>query len=49
MVEIMSTISFALNIASRLKEINKNISDTEFNNLLADLSLEVADAKTVET
>lgn len=45
MVEILSTLSAALGIASRLKEIGKNISDAEFKNLLADLSLQLADAK----
>jgi len=44
-IEIMNTISTALSIASRLKEIGKNINDAEFKNLLADLSLELADTK----
>jgi regulator of replication initiation timing len=44
-MEIISVVSNALGIASRLKEISKNIQDAEFNNLLADLSLELADLK----
>lgn len=45
MVEIINTISTALSIASRLKKISKNITDADFRNLLADLSIELADAK----
>lgn len=45
MVEIINTISTALSITSRLKEISENISDAEFKNLLADLRLKLANAK----
>lgn len=45
MADILSSISTALSLTSRLREISKNIEDAEFKNLLADLSLELADAK----
>ncbi|MEC6814004.1 hypothetical protein [Photobacterium toruni] len=45
MTDILSSISTALSLTSRLREISKNIEGTEFKNLLADLSLELADAK----
>jgi hypothetical protein len=45
MTDLLSGFSQALSIASRLREISKNIEDAEFKNLLADLSLELADAK----
>ena len=45
MTDIISTISSAISIASRLKTISDNIKDAEFKNLLADLSLELADVK----
>ena len=45
MGDIVTTISTAISLASRLKEISQNIKDAEFKNLLADLSLELADAK----
>lgn len=45
MSEIIGSISAAINIAKRLKEISKNIRDAEFKNLLADLSLELSDTK----
>ena len=41
----ISTVSTAITIATRLREISKNIKDAEFKNLLADLNLELADAK----
>jgi len=43
--DIISTLSTAITLATRLREISKNIEDAEFKNLLADLSLELADAK----
>jgi hypothetical protein len=45
MGDIVSSISTAITIAKRLKEISSNIQDAEFKNLLADLSLELADTK----
>lgn len=45
MVEIISSISNAVSLVSRLKKISENIRDAEFKNLLADLSLELAEAK----
>ncbi len=45
MGDIVTTISTAITLASRLKEISNNIQDAEFKNLLADLSLELAEAK----
>lgn len=45
MTDLISTVSTAISLASRLREISKNIEDAEFKNLLADLSLELADAK----
>lgn len=45
MGDLVTIISTAITLASRLKEISKNIEDAEFKNLLADLSLELADAK----
>jgi predicted RNA-binding Zn-ribbon protein involved in translation (DUF1610 family) len=45
MADIISTVSTAITLATRLREISKNIGDAEFKNILADLSLELADAK----
>ena len=45
MADIITSFSTAITLATRLREISKNIEDAEFNNLLADLSLELADAK----
>lgn len=45
MADILSTVSTAISLATRLREIGKNIENAEFKNLLADLSLELADAK----
>lgn len=45
MTDMLTSIATALTLASRLREISKNIEDAEFKNLLADLSLELADAK----
>jgi len=43
--DLVSSLSTAISIASRLKKISENIKDAEFKNLLADLSLELADLK----
>lgn len=45
MTDLISTVSAAISLASRLREIGKNIEDAEFKNLLADLSMELADTK----
>ncbi len=45
MGDIIATVSTAITLATRLREISKNIEDAEFMNVLADLSLELADAK----
>lgn len=45
MGDLIATVSTAITLATRLREISKNVGDAEFKNLLADLSLELADAK----
>ena len=45
MADIVSTISTALSIASRLKEVSEKVRDAEFRNLVADLSIELAEVK----
>ena len=45
MGDLITSVSTAIAIAKRLKEISENIKDAEFKNLLADLSLELADMK----
>ena len=45
MTDIISPVSSAITLVSRLREIGKNIEDAEFRNLLADLNIELADAK----
>ena len=45
MTDIINTISSAISMASKLKEISQNIKNAEFKNILADLSLELAEAK----
>ena len=45
MTDIISTISSAITLTRRLKTISDNIKDAEIKNLLADLSLQLADAK----
>lgn len=45
MADIISTISSAISLVSRLKEIGQSNKDAEFKNVLANLSLELADAK----
>jgi hypothetical protein len=45
MTDIASSIATAITLAQRLREISNNIKDAEFKNLLADLSLELADVK----
>ena len=43
--DLMSTMTTVISLARRLREISKNIEDAAFKNILADLSLELADAK----
>lgn len=45
MGDLITAVSTAITLATRLREISKNIEDAEFKNLLADISLELADAK----
>jgi hypothetical protein len=45
MADLVTSVSTALSIASRLKKISENVKNAEFKNLLADLSLELADLK----
>lgn len=45
MIDLMTTMSTALSLTARLREISANIRDAEFKNLLADLSLQLADMK----
>jgi DNA-directed RNA polymerase subunit RPC12/RpoP len=45
MSDLISTVSTAISLANRLREISKNVEEAEFKNLLADLNLELADAK----
>lgn len=45
MIEALTSVTNAIKLASRLREISENIKDAEFKNLLADLSLELADTK----
>lgn len=44
-MDIITTIGTSISLANRLREISKNIENAEFKNLLADLSLELADLK----
>ena len=44
-MDIVATINHSISLVGRLREISKNLSEAEFKNLLADLSLELADAK----
>lgn len=45
MADLLTSIGVAITLAQRLREISNNIKDAEFKNLLADLSLELADVK----
>lgn len=45
MGDLITSVSAAITLARRLKEISDNIQEAEFKNLLADLSLELADVK----
>ena len=45
MGDIITSVTTAITIAKRLKEISNKIEDAEFRNLLADLNLELAETK----
>lgn len=45
MADILGSLSAALAIASRLKTISDHVRDAEFKKLLADLNMELAEAK----
>ncbi len=45
MADVIATMASTLNLATRLRTIGKNIENAEFKNLLADLSMELADLK----
>lgn len=44
-MDIITPINQSIVIAKRLREISKNIADAEFQNLVAELYVELADAK----
>lgn len=44
-MDILPSLTAAINIAKQLKEYNDKIKDAQFGNLLADLSLELAEIK----
>ena len=46
MAEIISSVSSAIAIVKKLKEVSDKIKDANFKNLLADLNLELAEIKT---
>ncbi|MGX9523077.1 hypothetical protein ACWX0P_30640 [Vibrio mediterranei] len=45
MADLLSSVSTPISLTTRLREIGKNIEDVEFKNILADLSIELADSK----
>lgn len=45
MQDVIASIANAISLTKRLKEISDNIRDAEIKNLLADLSIELADSK----
>lgn len=45
MSDLISTASSALQLVSRLREINKNIANAEFSNALANLTVELSELK----
>ncbi len=45
MNDLIGSLTTAVSLAARMREISANIRDAEFKNLLADLSLQLADAK----
>lgn len=45
MSDIIGSIGQAISLAKRLREVNRNIGDAEFSNILADLNIELAETK----
>ncbi len=45
MTDVITSLSTAISLALRLREISKNIEDAELKNILADLSLELSETK----
>ena len=45
MSDLIASVSAAIDIAKRLRQVGENIRDAEIQNLVADLSLELAEAK----
>lgn len=45
MQEILDAFSNAISLTKRLREIGNNIKEAEFRNIVADLSIELAEAK----
>lgn len=45
MSDLISTATSAIQIVTRLRDINKNIANAEFSNALADLAIELAEIK----
>ena len=45
MVDLINSVSHAITLALRLREISENIKEAEFKSVLADLTLELADVK----
>lgn len=45
MNDLISTATTAIQLVTRLRDINKNIANAEFSNALADLSIELANLK----
>jgi ribosomal protein L37E len=43
--EVIASVANAISLTKRLKEISDNIRDAEFKNVLADLSIELAETK----
>jgi hypothetical protein len=45
MQELIDAFSNAISLTKRLREISENIKEAEFRNIVADLSIELAEAK----
>lgn len=45
MQEVIDAVSNAISLTKRLREISENIKEAEFRNIVADLSIELAEAK----
>jgi hypothetical protein len=44
-MEVLAGIDRSIGLVKQLRDISKNVSEAKFRNLLADLSVELADAK----